>query len=121
MADRYWIGTSGGAWNAASTTNWSATSGGVGGASAPTVFGVTVNANITTRISNVASAGYTPSCVLQLTGNGSAFTVVWPASFRWPNGTAPTLTSTLNKVDTIVAYTRDGGTNWFAYISGQNS
>ena len=57
----------------------------------------------------------------QLTGHGSAFTVVWPASFRCPNGTAPTLTSTLNKVDTIVAYTRDGGTNWFAYISGQNS
>ena len=86
-----------------------------------TVFDVVLNNNITSVvISNIAPAGKTSSFVLQLNGDGTARTVVWPTSFRWPGNTAPTLTSTLNKIDVIVAYTNDGGTNWFSFISGQN-
>ena len=36
MANRYWVGTAAGTWDASSTTNWSTISGGPGGASAPT-------------------------------------------------------------------------------------
>jgi hypothetical protein len=37
MATRYWVGTSGTAWNSSTTTGWSTSSGGAGGASAPTI------------------------------------------------------------------------------------
>ena len=63
-----------------------------------TVFDVALNANITTlTISNVQSSGRTSSFVLILTADGTARSVTWPASFLWPSGTAPTLTSTNGK------------------------
>lgn len=86
-----------------------------------TVFNVSLNANITTlTITNVQSAGRSSSFVLVFTADGTARTVVWPASFYWPNGTAPTLTSTNGKEDTFVFFTTDGGTTWQAFIAGQN-
>jgi hypothetical protein len=56
--------------------------------------------------------------VLELT-NGGNFTVTWPATVRWPSGTAPTLTN--NGVDVLVFVTDDGGTNWRATASMLNS
>ena len=44
-------------------------------------------------------------------------TVSWPASVKWPSGTAPTLTSTASKAD-IFAFTADG-TNWLGRTIGQ--
>lgn len=86
-----------------------------------TVFDVTLNANITTlTINNVRTSGTTSSFILDLTADGTARTIAWPASFRWPGGTAPTITSTLNKTDIIFAFTHDAGTTWYAFISGQN-
>ena len=49
-------------------------------------------------------------------GTGSR-TVSWPASVKWPSGTAPTLTSTASKAD-IFAFTADG-TNWLGRTIGQ--
>jgi hypothetical protein len=86
-----------------------------------TVFDVALNANITTlTISNVQSSGRTSSFVLILTADGTARSVTWPASFLWPSGTAPTLTSTNGKKDVFTVFTVDGGTNYQAFISGQN-
>jgi hypothetical protein len=85
-----------------------------------TVFDVTLDANITTiTIQNVQTTGLTSSFVLVLTADGTARTVVWPASFRWPSGTAPTVSSENGKKDVFVFFTTDGGTNWQAFISGQ--
>jgi hypothetical protein len=58
---------------------------------------------------------------LQFTADGTARAVTWPASVKWPGGTAPTLTSTLNKVDTFVLMTPDSGTTYFGFVSAQNS
>jgi hypothetical protein len=55
-----------------------------------------------------------------LNNQGTAYSVVWPTSFRWPSGTAPTLTGTLNKKDIITVYTDDSGINWYAFVSGYN-
>ena len=86
-----------------------------------TVFAVTLNANITTlTITNVQSSGKTSSFVLMLTADGTARTVAWPVNFQWPGGTAPTLTSTNGKEDVFTFFTVNGGTNWQAFISGQN-
>ena len=86
------------------------------------VFSVSLNSNISTlTLTNIQNSGSTSSFVLVFTYNGTAYTVAWPASFRWPNGTAPTLTNTNNKRDVFTFFTYDGGANWQAFISGQNS
>lgn len=85
------------------------------------VFDVSLNSNITTlTISNVQSSGLTSSFVLMFTADGTLRTVTWPVSFKWPNGTAPTITSENGKKDVYVFFTVDGGTNWQAFISGQS-
>jgi hypothetical protein len=86
-----------------------------------TVFAVALNANITTlTLTNVQAAGKTSSFVLMFTADGTVRSVTWPVSFHWPGGTAPTLTTTNGKEDVFTFFTTDGGTNWQAFISGQN-
>ncbi len=84
-------------------------------------FTVSLNANVTTlTINNIAASNKVSSLTLVLTANGTAYSITWPGSFKWPGGTAPTLTSTNNKRDIITAFTTDAGTTWLAFISGQN-
>jgi hypothetical protein len=86
-----------------------------------TVFNISLNANISTfTIQNVQSAGRSSSFVIVFTADGTARSVTWPTSFKWPGGSAPTLTSTSTKKDVFVFFTTDGGTTWQAFISGQN-
>lgn len=86
------------------------------------VFVVTRNANISTlSFTNIPATGTAYALTLMLVANGSAYTVTWPAAVKWPGGTAPTLTSTNNKVDTIVLCTYNGGTSWYAYAAGINA
>jgi hypothetical protein len=85
------------------------------------IFEVDLDANITTlTLSNVQASGMSSSFVLIFVADGTSRTVVWPASFKWPSGTAPTITSTNGKKDVFVFFTVDGGTSWQAFISGQN-
>lgn len=84
-------------------------------------FEVTLNATVSTvTITNVTAAPNFVSFILIITGDGTARAITWPVSFKWPNGTAPSITSTLNKKDVFVFFTTDGGTTWEAMISGQN-
>lgn len=46
-------------------------------------------------------------------------TVTWPASVKWPSGTAPTITSTASKADKFV-FTAIDGTSWLGSVAGQN-
>jgi hypothetical protein len=86
------------------------------------VFTVSLNANITTlSLSSLPAGTVVYSLVLQFTADGTARAVTWPASVKWPGGAAPTLTSTLNKVDTFVLMTPDSGTTYFGFVSAQNS
>lgn len=86
-----------------------------------TVFNVSLNANITSiTLQNVQSSGRSSSFVLVFTADGTARSVVWPGSFSWPSGTAPTITSTNGKKDVFVFFTTDGGSSWQAFISGQD-
>jgi hypothetical protein len=84
-------------------------------------FVVALNANITTlTISNAPTSGDAGSFVLVFTADGSARTVTWPASVKWPAGVAPTLTSTNNKKDFFTFVTYDAGTTWYGFVGGQN-
>jgi len=53
--------------------------------------------------------------VLEIT-NGGNYTVTWPGSVDWVDGTAPTLTS--GGIDQLVFTTRDAGTTWFGFVAG---
>jgi hypothetical protein len=46
-------------------------------------------------------------------------TVTWPASVKWPGGTAPTLTSTASKADKFI-FTAVDGSSWLGSNGGQN-
>lgn len=84
------------------------------------VFHVSLNAAITSiTFSNIPTTGTAYGLTLAFTADGTARAVTWPAAVKWSGGTAPTLTSTLNKVDIFVLTTWDG-TTWYAMVGGQN-
>lgn len=74
-------------------------------------FTATVTGTVTISISNVPSGTFVSAILIKLTNGGSS-TVTWPSSFKWPGGTAPTLTS--SGTDIIAAVTFDNGTSWQA-------
>jgi len=86
------------------------------------VFHVSLNAAITSiTFSNIPTTGTAYGLTLAFTADGTARAVTWPAAVKWASGgTAPTLTSTNNKVDIFVLTTWDGGTTWYAMTGGQN-
>ena len=85
------------------------------------VFHVSLNAAITSlTFSNIPASGSAYGLTLAFTMDGTARAVTWPAAVKWAGGTAPTLTSTLNKVDIIVLTTWDAGATWYSMVGGQN-
>lgn len=70
----------------------------------------TVGGVVTFAFDNVPAAGAT--FIMLEIANGGSSTVNWPASVKWPDGSAPALTP--SGVDLIAMYTRDGGTTWRA-------
>jgi hypothetical protein len=86
------------------------------------VFTVSLNSNISTlTISNTDSRANTvQGFTLILTADGTARTISWPASVKWPSGTGPTLTSTNGKVDILSFVSPDNGTTWYGFVGGQN-
>lgn len=68
----------------------------------------TVTGDITSlSISNWASSGKVEHFELELT-DGGAHDITWPSAIKWDGGSDPTLQS--SGVDTLVFYSRDGGT-----------
>jgi hypothetical protein len=64
-----------------------------------------------------ATAGKSFTLFLKQDATGSR-TVTWPASVKWPSGTAPTITATASKADKYV-FTADGS-SWAGSNAGQN-
>jgi hypothetical protein len=71
-------------------------------------------------ITNVPTGTNAVSFTLILTADGTARTITWPASVKWPGAVAPTLTSTLNKIDVYTFLSVDNGTTWLGMQSGKN-
>lgn len=90
--------------------------------SSANVFNVSMNANITSfNISNVSTDSDTiVGFTVILRADGTARSVTWPTSVRWPDATSPTLTSTNNKTDIISFISDNNGANWYGFVSGKN-
>lgn len=78
----------------------------------------TATGNVTTLTFSGQSSSNTSSFVLKLT-NGGAYTIAWPASVKWPSGTAPTLTS--SGTDVLAFITDNNGTTWRGVLSMADS
>jgi hypothetical protein len=60
---------------------------------------------------------------LLFVGDGTARTMTWnigSAGISWAAGTAPTYTSTADKVDIYSFLSNNGGSNWYGFVGGQN-
>jgi trimeric autotransporter adhesin len=79
------------------------------------VFTTTFTANVTTAptISNPVD-GQTINWFITQDATGSR-TMTWPATFKWPGGTAGVLSTAANAVDLLVATYR--GTSWYATLA----
>lgn len=78
----------------------------------------TIAGATTFSFTNPIGSGSAAGFVLELT-NGGVGAITWPASVKWPIGTAPTLTA--SGVDILVFSTRDGGTTWRGLLSQKDS
>lgn len=79
-------------------------------------FSKTITADTTFTITGVPSgAAATISLILT---NGGNYTVTWPSSFKWAEGTPPTLTT--DGTDLLTFATIDGGSTWYCAHSLTN-
>lgn len=85
------------------------------------VFHLILNANCTFTFTNPHASGtaHTFTLYLKQDGTGSR-TVTWPGSVTWVGGSAPTLTTTINRTDLLTFTTVNGGTNWYGSVIGQD-
>lgn len=80
----------------------------------------TLTENTTLTLTNPSPTGNKCVVVWAITQDGSgSHTVTWPASVKWPNNIAPTLTTTINLTDEIVLTTHNAGTTWRGSVRGQ--
>jgi hypothetical protein len=79
-------------------------------------FDFTAGAAPVLSVTNVPAGDVIVGLMLRVTNGGSKIT--WPATFRWPAGSAPALTS--SGTDIVVAVTFDGGSSWSAWVPAQD-
>ncbi|WP_233868760.1 hypothetical protein [Paraburkholderia adhaesiva] len=80
---------------------------------------VAASTNTTVSITNAPAAGTLAEFVLVVT-NSTGSAITWPASIKWPQGIAPSLSGTAGKLDTFIVYTQDGGATYCGFVAGQN-
>jgi len=85
-----------------------------------TYFKVALNSNVTITLTNPPTAGKTGSLTVIWVADGTPRVLTWPASVKWPSGSAPTPTSTNGKQDIYSLFTVDGGTTYYGFIAAQN-
>lgn len=81
------------------------------------VHNVVLGGNRTLALSNV-SVGQIFTIRLTQDATGSR-TVTWFTTIKWAGGSAPTLTTTVNKADTFI-FICTSANNYDGYIVGQN-
>ena len=84
-------------------------------------FSLVLSSNTTISFADAPATG-SSGFSLEVTqdAGGSGYTVTWPASVKWPSGTAPALTATADKSDVFVFTTSDGGTSFTGLVAGKD-
>jgi hypothetical protein len=85
-----------------------------------TLTQLTMSASITSLTFSLIQTSLSHFWTVVTVGNGTAYSITWPAAVKWPGGTAPTITSTNGKRDIYQFFSYDSGTTIYAIIVGQN-
>jgi hypothetical protein len=87
------------------------------------MFNLTLaNASITISFTNPPANGISSSLTLHCKQDGTGSRVItWPASVRWPNASAPTMSTGANKIDVFSFFTLDGGATYLGALSLANT
>ena len=84
---------------------------------AASVFSLTTSGATTFSFTNVPSTANTAlGLTLEVTAGGT-HTLTWPASVKWAGGSAPDAPAS-SETNIYGFYTRDAGTNWYGFLSG---
>ncbi|CAN7345396.1 hypothetical protein LJR074_001973 [Acidovorax sp. LjRoot74] len=83
---------------------------------AGSILNLTLTGNCTFTYPTPASGGQFTLLLAQDATGGR--TATWPATVRWPGGTAPTITGTASRTD-VISFVSDG-TYWLGFVGGQN-
>jgi hypothetical protein len=84
-------------------------------------FSLVLSGNTTFTFADAPTTGTTGfSLKVTQDGGGSGYTVTWPASVKWPGGTAPQLTATAGKADVFVFNTDDAGASYVGLVAGKD-
>jgi len=83
-------------------------------------FTINLSSNVNTlSVTSIPSDTHIVGFSLFVKMTGDVYSIEWPESFRWQDGTEPILSIGENDVDIFTFLTYDGGTNWFAVTAGQ--
>lgn len=85
------------------------------------IYNLTLTGNTTFTFSNPPASGtlYSLMIIAKQDATGSRI-ITWPASVKWPNASAPTLSTGANAVDVLNFFTVDGGTTYYGALSLAN-
>ncbi len=81
-------------------------------------FSAQVSGSVSWVFANPPTSTVAAGFILELT-NGGGYTNTWPSAVKWPNGTAPTITTSGTDVFTFI--TDDGGVIWRGVQSMKDS
>jgi len=82
-------------------------------------FTVALDKNINTITVNNTPNNVVAFYIISFDIDGS-YTIAWPGSFKWKDGTPPTISSNTSDTQTFIFYTADGGTTTQAFNAGNN-
>lgn len=85
------------------------------------IYNMTLTGNTTLTFTNPPASGtlYSLMIIAKQDATGSRI-ITWPASVKWPNASAPTLSTGANAVDVLNFFTVDGGTTYYGALSLAN-
>jgi hypothetical protein len=85
------------------------------------LFNLPLSASTTTTLSivNPPASGVLAEFVL-VAKNSAGSGLIFPSTFRWPQGIVPSACGVAGKLDTFVIYTQDGGASFDAFVAGQS-
>lgn len=77
--------------------------------------------NVTYTFANtVSNRAYAFTLKVVQDSGASGYVITWPASVKWPEATAPTLSAGADNEDVFVFYTHTSTSNWYGFVAGQN-
>ena len=86
---------------------------------ASNIVNLTLNTSTTIGFINTASVNLADSIMIVAKQSATTGTnkITWPSSVKWPNGSAPALSTATNAIDVLNFITIDGGASFYGALS----